>query len=224
MTHIIVSRSENIQLSTLRTILSSTLERELTIDQIFSNPDIHILKNENNSIGIEEIKDIQSQMIFKPFVEKVQVCIIFNSEKLTTEAQNAFLKTLEDSPDHTVYILLLNDERNVLDTILSRGLKHYPTQEKEFEEETSPDIIGIDLVNQFERIQQLSELETREVLEYIKGVQKHFQRILREDIKEGRDVLRAQKTLDIVNTAYTRISANGNKKLVLENMIVQMIK
>ncbi len=224
MTHIIVSRNVGVQLDSLLELISKTVGRELSIDEVYSNPDIHILKNENNSIGIEEIKDIQSQMIFKPFVEKVQICVIFNCEKLTTEAQNAFLKTLEDSPDHTVYILLLNDERNVLDTILSRGVKHYPTQEKEFEEETTPDIIGIDLVDQFERIQQLSELETREVLEYIKGIQKYFQRILREDIKNGNDVLRDQKNLDIVNTAYTRISANGNKKLVLENMIVQMSK
>jgi hypothetical protein len=224
MTHIIISRNVGVQLDSLLELISKTVGRELSIDEVYSNPDIHILKNDNKSIGIEEIKDIQSQMIFKPFVEKVQICVIFNSEKLTTEAQNAFLKTLEDSPDHTVYILLLNDERNVLDTILSRGVKQYPTQEKEIEEETSPDIIGIDLVDQFERIQQLSELETREVLEYIKGIQKYFQRILREDIKNGRDVLRTQKTLDIVNTAYTRISANGNKKLVLENMIVQMSK
>lgn len=224
MTHIIISRNEKIQQNTLKEIISNTFGRELTIEQILSNPDIHILKNENNSIGIEEIKEIQSQMIFKPFVESSQVCVIFNSEKLTTEAQNAFLKTLEDSPDHTVYILLLNDERNVLDTILSRGLKHYPTQEKDSVEESTPDIIDMDLVDQFEKILQLSELETREVLEYIKGIQRYFQRKLREDVKEGNDVLRTQRTLEIVNTAYTRISANGNKKLVLENMVVQMSK
>lgn len=224
MTHIIISRQEKIQITKLLSLLSKYFEREIKQEDLSNIPDIHILRTDENSIGIEIVKEIQSKMIFKPFNSNYQFCIIFNSEKLTHEAQNALLKTLEESPDSTIYILLLNNEKNILDTILSRGLKHYPNQEKEDRVEEVPEILSLDFVEKFKKIEEISELETREILEYVSGFQKYFQEKLREDIKNGNDLHKNQKILEIINTAYTRLSANGNKKLVLENMFLQIEK
>ena len=68
--------------------------REINKDIFESrNPDIHILEGSNiKSIGIEDVKDFQKDMVFTPFKELVQIGVVFNSERLTAQAQNSFLK------------------------------------------------------------------------------------------------------------------------------------
>ena len=81
----------------LNCLISKLFERKFHTTEIDCNPDIHILeRKEKDSIGIEEVKDFQKEMQFKPFQEKVQIGIIFNLEKLTLQSQNVLLKTYSD--------------------------------------------------------------------------------------------------------------------------------
>src|SRR5665213_3576385 len=50
------------------------------------------------SIGIQEIKKLQQKIYFKPLQSKEKAIIIQDAETLTTEAQNALLKILEEPP------------------------------------------------------------------------------------------------------------------------------
>ncbi len=72
------------------------------------------------SIGIEEIKNLTASLWIQSTNNTPKAAVIRNSHKLTTEAQNALLKNLEEPPGLTVFFLLSPSEQMLLDTIVSR--------------------------------------------------------------------------------------------------------
>jgi DNA polymerase III delta prime subunit len=86
--------------------------------------DITIIDKDTNpkqeSIGIEDIKNIQGKIFLKPLRSQTKVIIIDDSQVLTIEAQNALLKVLEEPPSHTIIMLLSESKENLLPTIISR--------------------------------------------------------------------------------------------------------
>ena len=73
---------------------SKTFEK---IKDLAGKPDIHIvtLEEKERSIGISQTREGTKFLQEKPFSYKKKFLIILNSEKLTTQAQNSLLKTLE---------------------------------------------------------------------------------------------------------------------------------
>lgn len=70
--------------------------------------------------GIEQIRELKERINFAPSEGKYKVYIIDEVHMLTTEAFNALLKTLEEPPGYTVFILATTDIHKVPSTILSR--------------------------------------------------------------------------------------------------------
>lgn len=89
--------------------------------------DLQIIEPEPNKkiIGIDQVREMISQLSLSSFLDKYKVAIIKQAELLNQEAQNALLKILEEPEDKVVIILLSNDENKLLPTILSRGQKLY---------------------------------------------------------------------------------------------------
>lgn len=85
-----------------------------------TNPDIITVETSKKSIGVDEIREITADAYIKPFDSKKKVYIIRNADIMTPQAQNAFLKTLEEPPEFAVFILLTSDEENLLQTVRSR--------------------------------------------------------------------------------------------------------
>ncbi len=79
-----------------------------------------ILLVEEPSIGIEMIRSVQKQLLYKPLSGQTKAVIIPHADTLTDEAQQALLKTLEEPPIHTMIILAAETEEIFLPTILSR--------------------------------------------------------------------------------------------------------
>ena len=73
-------------------------------------PDCIRVKPEGNSIKIAQIRNLQSDIVIKPD----------KAEKMTVEAQNALLKTLEEPPEYAIIILVTNNKEGLLPTIRSR--------------------------------------------------------------------------------------------------------
>lgn len=88
-----------------------------------NNPDYIKIEPDGNSIKIEQIRNIQNKIIEKPIISNKKVYIIDDSEKMTTEAQNCLLKTLEEPPEFIVIILITSNENLMLNTIKSRCTK-----------------------------------------------------------------------------------------------------
>lgn len=85
-----------------------------------NNPDFKIIEPEGNSLKIEQIREFQSRVAEKPIISEKKVYIINDSDKMTQEAQNCLLKTLEEPPEYVVIILIGSNENSFLSTIKSR--------------------------------------------------------------------------------------------------------
>lgn len=70
--------------------------------------------------GIDEIRQLREQVNFVPVESRYKVYIIDEVHMLTTEAFNALLKTLEEPPAHTLFVLATTEIQKIPATILSR--------------------------------------------------------------------------------------------------------
>ncbi len=70
--------------------------------------------------GIDEMRELRDKVRFKPTLGKKKVYIIDEVHMLTKEAFNALLKTLEEPPEHAVFILATTEPHKVPQTIISR--------------------------------------------------------------------------------------------------------
>jgi len=71
--------------------------------------------------GIDDIREIREKAMIKPTRGKYKVYIIDEVHMLTREAFNALLKTLEEPPEHVIFIMATTDAHKVPTTILSRA-------------------------------------------------------------------------------------------------------
>jgi DNA polymerase III delta prime subunit len=95
-----------------------------------SNYDITVIDT-SEATGIETVKTIISRVSQKPFQSKLNTIIIAEAQTLTEPAQNALLKTLEETPELSQIILTAPSRDSVLATIASRCLEiHLASEEK----------------------------------------------------------------------------------------------
>lgn len=85
-----------------------------------NHPDFSIINEEGTTIKVEYIREVIEKIIEKPIVSEKKVYIINNCEKMTKEAQNCLLKTLEEPPEFVTIILVSANENLILNTIKSR--------------------------------------------------------------------------------------------------------
>ena len=87
-----------------------------------NQPDIIYVSHEKpNTISVDDIRaQVNNDVAIKPYSSKYKVYIINEAEKMTTQAQNAILKTLEEPPAYAVILLLVSNMNSLLPTILSR--------------------------------------------------------------------------------------------------------
>lgn len=70
--------------------------------------------------GIDDIRELRERVIFSPASARIKVYILDEAHMLTKEAFNAFLKTLEEPPQHVVFVLATTEPHKLPQTILSR--------------------------------------------------------------------------------------------------------
>lgn len=89
-----------------------------------SHPDfLQIEPEDGKTIKIEQIRYLQEKIAEKPVTSEKKVYIIQDSDKMTREAANGLLKTLEEPPSYAVLILITANESKLLATIKSRCTK-----------------------------------------------------------------------------------------------------
>lgn len=87
-----------------------------------NQPDIIRVTHEKpGSIGVDDIRgQINGDIAIKPYSSPYKIYIVNEAEKMTVQAQNALLKTLEEPPAYAVILLLTTNVNSLLQTILSR--------------------------------------------------------------------------------------------------------
>ena len=92
--------------------------------QAGSHPDILFINEQKgkSTIGVEPIRDMINESLTKPFYNRHKVFIINNGDILTAQAQNAFLKIIEEPPEYAVFIIITTSAQTLLETVRSRAV------------------------------------------------------------------------------------------------------
>lgn len=87
-----------------------------------NQPDIIRVTHEKpGSISVDDIRtQLNNDIAVKPYSSRYKIYIVNEAEKMTPQAQNALLKTLEEPPEYAVILLLTTNVNSLLPTILSR--------------------------------------------------------------------------------------------------------
>lgn len=86
-------------------------------------PDLIFVHREEDrqSIGVDTVRFMRDDVRFLPNGDGAKIYVIEEADKMTTEAQNAFLLTLEEPPPYVFFILLCESASSLLETIKSRA-------------------------------------------------------------------------------------------------------
>ena len=84
-----------------------------------NHPDVIRLQPEK-SIGVELIRETIDALAIHPYESSRHVVLIYDADKMTPQAQNALLKTLETPPGDAVFFLMTDQMTSLLPTIISR--------------------------------------------------------------------------------------------------------
>lgn len=122
-----IAREQSTHMHAFLIIGSTKQERttklaSLIADNHISTFDVRplILADEQTSLGIALLKNWQKQLFLMPQHSPLAAGVIQSADLLTTEAQNALLKTLEEPPLHTHIYMEAQSDVSFLPTILSR--------------------------------------------------------------------------------------------------------
>ena len=182
-----------------------------------NNPDFSIINADEGKIKIEQIRKIQRKIAEKPIKKKKKVYIINDADKMTTEAQNCLLKTLEEPPEYITMILICSNENNLLSTIKSRCTRIY------FEP------IEIEKVKKYIMDNHISENVNGEVLELSQGSIGKALKILEhqslyENLEKILEHLSDRDLIDIISMSEEIYKSKEEIHSILEYMNVLALK
>jgi DNA polymerase-3 subunit delta' len=88
----------------------------------FDHPDIHTAEPESKSrrLRIEQTRALEKELQMRSRMGRRKVAVIFEADRMTAEAANGFLKTLEEPPNQSLLLLTSEYPESLPDTILSR--------------------------------------------------------------------------------------------------------
>lgn len=139
--------------------------------QAGSQPDIHIMDYSENSIKRQDVDEIQEIVYVKPYESRKKVIILNDAHKMTVQASNTFLKTLEEPPEDTVIILITVNQSLIIPTLVSR------CQTVKLDRISDSEVKRI-LVEEYEVDSQKAGLITG----YSKGIVQRAVNILKEEV------------------------------------------
>ncbi len=204
----------------------------LTIKYKVSRFDLSVLeKGEKDSIGIEQIRELEHNLNLKPYNSPNKGAIIHPGEILTVEAQNALLKTLEEAAESSIIILTAPQTEMLLPTVVSRCqiIKLPSKPELEMDEKSLTTYYS--LFNTIlkggvgERLKFASQLgkEREEIKNWLEKMIYFWREILIK--KEGfQDLTNSQIIKIIKNLQKTRdlVGQNINPRLAMEIFLLDL--
>jgi DNA polymerase-3 subunit delta' len=85
-----------------------------------NHPDVHVVEPEGQVVKIEQIRVLQEALAFRPAFAPRSVAVLSRAERMTLQAANALLKTLEEPPGKTVIVLVSPTASLLPSTVVSR--------------------------------------------------------------------------------------------------------
>lgn len=185
------------------------------------NPDLFLINEENESIKISQIREITNQIAYPPNRGQLKTFILFNFEKTTIPAQNAFLKTLEEHPSYVQIVLVCSKINKILETVISRcqtiKLKkdQFPQIENNEDEndELENNFLTITTGTHAHIIDLVENYKKREeAVEYVVKLIKHFHKKC-----EKNPTVSLTSAIGNLQTCLSQLEQNSNVSLTLEH-------
>jgi DNA polymerase III subunit delta' len=89
-----------------------------------THPDFVIIEPDpeqaSRQIKIEQVREIEHQIMYRPLIAERKICLIDDADRMTIGAANALLKTLEEPPDHSLFLVISSRPAALPSTIRSR--------------------------------------------------------------------------------------------------------
>lgn len=221
-----------------------------------NHPDFFLINEAGEKIKIDTVREeITKQVIVKPIISNRRVYIINDFDKMTQEAQNCLLKTLEEPPEFIVIILISSNENIILNTIKSRCMiVRFKNIDKNELAKYSKEVIGYDslsenLLNSFDGSIGKA-IKLKDSKEQYDSIETLINNLDKKDIidifSEGKIIYDKENIYDIldyiivclyaksaqnnkyldcikyVNKALTRLRANSNFDMSIDNMLFGM--
>ena len=195
-----------------------------------NNPDFLFIE-EKDSIKIEQIREIKKELSLKPAFSLAKVVLLSEAEKITLPAQHSLLKVLEEPPGNAIIILVTQNKRMLLPTIISRcqtiRLKQSLLEKEEPDlEEQTKFLKNVLASSPGQRLILAENFQGRE--EAVNFCQKQLvflRNILRSQIfsDEEKSPLKKSQILRLLRSfqkGLLFLKANVNPKLLVENLLL----
>jgi DNA polymerase III gamma/tau subunit len=183
--------------------------------------DLLTLFPEGKSIKIDEIRQITEFVRFGPVGDGWKVIIIHGADKMTEEASNSFLKTLEEPLERIVFILTTDRESKMLKTISSRCQKILFYAEKQVNDpaidELTDKILNINNLSIPQAMAMSEELSgDKDLAETLNSVLYSYQK--KTGPSSGQKLLMSKE----IFRAIRGLERNANKRLALDSMFLSL--
>ncbi len=186
---------------------SDLVLKELGYNQSANNPDVVIIKaDQKEKIGIDQVKYLRTWSYIRPFQEKIKISIIERADLMTKEAQNSILKITEEPPSFLYIFLIVENHRNLLQTIVSRSEISVRKAEIESHKEEIVKLIDMPLIEKFSQMDKLSKKRAQEINTFLNKLIIDLEKLGLKD--ESAKILEYK----------ANILSNVSKKLVLDNL------
>ncbi len=211
-------------------------KRDEKVRELISNLDENLLKDDHpdkllilplkdkKNISIAQIRQLIEFLTTKPYSSKYKVVVISQAEKMTTQAQNALLKILEEPPFFAVIILSAKTERSLLPTVLSRCRKIKP--EKSADESFVDDggVIHFEEILKYDvgRKLKLAETLAKKDDDYIIGLLEFWVREERFEMTENTRFEKHTNIEMILSFLEDIENTNVNVRLALETLFLNV--
>ncbi len=168
----------------------------------------------DSKLGIEQARIIKQHFSLKPYSAKGRAVILEDASSLTTEAQNALLKILEELPKEAIFILGASSDAHFLPTIISRcQVIRIKNQELRIQNENYKEdierLLESGIEEKFEYIEKLKEKK-----EFLNNLTQYFHSKLPQNSRFAKELLQAEEW----------INQNVNIRAILEYLMLVMPK
>lgn len=164
------------------------------------HPDFTWIGKEN-SIKIDDVREISNFANLKPNYSPHKVCLITNAQNMLKEASNALLKTLEEPPSYLKFIITADSLSNIIPTIVSRCIVLELFERKTSKHPLCDRLISKGFYKTIPQIDSIKDIkEKEELLDCL--IEKLEQHMLKIGFNE--DIDKAIKSLNITKKALSR--------------------
>lgn len=203
------SNKQSLIIDIIKKYLSATNQ---AYSNLLDHPDI-VLLNYENSIKLQDIHLIQDRIKYGPSNFKKTFVIIQDCHNLTTQAANAFLKTLEEPLENIVFFLTSSNFQQVISTIKSRCICIYSQSEQPILKEEFIEYSNFKTLSLIDKIDLFNtKLTSKE--EFIS------QLIYWINYLYQKDPLRHNNVIKLLTNTIKRLKFNVNLRLQLEYICI----